>query len=223
MVEWKIGHSTLRLYIPSASPSPAGPMRRGNEDWTQSRGVYSSTEEISLQRTEDPLGLKRLMLATKDDGGSSWDKKVVSVKDDGGSSWGKKDRFGDDGGPSWSKKVDAIKDVGGSLWGEMRNANKDFVGMSPPVHHKFGERRLHYGPKGTRAYAHKPYYDAWGNMVPDLFPNAHIRETTVRRQVLMPHFQRAAEYRRMYQGHGTFQFAPEVEMTPPKRGRGCPR
>lgn len=34
------------------------------------------------------------MLATKDDGGSSWDKKVVSVKDDGGSSWGKKDRFG---------------------------------------------------------------------------------------------------------------------------------
>ncbi|WZZ27160.1 hypothetical protein YC2023_010561 [Brassica napus] len=50
MVEWKIGHSTLRLYIPSASPSPVGPMRRGNEDWTQSRGVYSSTEEISLRR-----------------------------------------------------------------------------------------------------------------------------------------------------------------------------
>ncbi|WZZ27161.1 hypothetical protein YC2023_010562 [Brassica napus] len=34
------------------------------------------------------------MLATKDDGRSSWDKKVISVKDDGGSSWGKKDRFG---------------------------------------------------------------------------------------------------------------------------------
>ncbi|KAF3531478.1 hypothetical protein DY000_02040156 [Brassica cretica] len=142
------------------------------------------------------------MLATKDDGGSSWDKNVVSVKDDGGSSWGKKDRFG-------------VKRMTEDHHGAKR--------MSPPVHHKFGERRLCYGPKGTRAYAHKPYYDAWGNMVPDLFPNAHIRETTVRRQVLIPHFHRAAEYRRMYQGHGTFQFAPEVEMTTPKRGRGCPR
>ena len=54
-------------------------------------------------------------------------------------------------------------------------------------------------------------------------PNAHMRETTVRRQVLMPHFQRAAEYGRLYQGHGTFQFAHEVEMTPSTRGRGHPR
>ncbi|KAF2532026.1 hypothetical protein F2Q70_00029263 [Brassica cretica] len=71
-----------------------------------------------------------------------------------------------------------------------------------------------------------PHYDAGGNMVNSLFPdegkmefveqpNAHIPETTVRRQVLMLHFQRAVEYRRMYQ--------PEVKMTPPNRGRGHPR
>ena len=54
-------------------------------------------------------------------------------------------------------------------------------------------------------------------------PNAHMRETTVRRRVLMPHFQRETEYGQLYQGHGTFQFAPEVEMTPPTRGRGRPR
>ena len=89
---------------------------------------------------------------------------------------------------------------------------------------------MRYGPKGTRAYARKPYCDAWGDMVPALFPdeeemefaeqpNAPIQETTVRRRVLMPHFQRVAEYRRLYQGQGTFQFAPEVDMTPPTRGR----
>ncbi|KAF2542877.1 hypothetical protein F2Q68_00029236 [Brassica cretica] len=50
-----------------------------------------------------------------------------------------------------------------------------------------------------------------------------MRETTVRRRVLMPHFQRETEYGQLYQGHGTFQFAPEVEMTPPTRGRGRPR
>ena len=50
--------------------------------------------------------------------------------------------------------------------------------------------------------------------------NAHIRETTSRCQVLMPHFQKAAEYRLMYQGHGTFQFTPEVEMTPPRGAVG---
>ncbi|WZY93523.1 hypothetical protein YC2023_065852 [Brassica napus] len=43
--------------------------------------------------------------------------------------------------------------------------------MSSPVHHEFGERRLRYGPKGMRAYARKPYCDAWGNMVPALFPD----------------------------------------------------
>ena len=71
-------------------------------------------------------------------------------------------------------------------------------------------------------------------MVPALFPdeeemefaeqpNAHIRERTVRHRVLMPHFQRAAESSRLYQGQRTFQLAPEVEMTPPSRGRGRPR
>ena len=71
-------------------------------------------------------------------------------------------------------------------------------------------------------------------MVPALFPdeeeiefveqpNAYIWETTVRLQVLMPHFQRAAEYRRMYQSHGTIQFAPEVKTTPAKMGHGHPR
>ncbi|WZY94930.1 hypothetical protein YC2023_067259 [Brassica napus] len=108
------------------------------------------------------------------------------------------------------------------------------LGMSSPVHHELGERRMRYGPKGTRAYARKPYCDAWGDMVPALFPdeeemdfaeqpNAPIQEMTVRCRILMPHFQRAAEYRRLYQGQGTFQFAPEVDMTPPTRGRGRPR
>ena len=102
------------------------------------------------------------------------------------------------------------------------------------MHHELGERRMRYGPKGTRAYARKPYCDAWGDMVPALFPdeeemefaeqpNTPIQETTVRRRVLMPHFQRAAEYRRLYQGQGTFQFAPEVDMTPATKGRGRPR
>ncbi|XP_033145542.1 uncharacterized protein LOC117133453 [Brassica rapa] len=106
--------------------------------------------------------------------------------------------------------------------------------MTSPVHHELGERRMRYGPKGTRAYARKPYRDAWGDVVPALFPdeeemefaeppNAPIQETTVRRRILMPHSQRAAEYRRLYQGHGTFQFAPEVDTTPPTRGRGRPR
>ncbi|WZZ82602.1 hypothetical protein YC2023_103174 [Brassica napus] len=106
--------------------------------------------------------------------------------------------------------------------------------MSSPVHHELGERRMRYGPKGTRVYARKPYCDAWGDMVPALFPdeeemefaeqpNAPIQEKTVRRRVLMPYFQRAAEYRRLYQGQGTFQFAPEVDMTPATKGRGRPR
>ncbi|WZZ03245.1 hypothetical protein YC2023_089166 [Brassica napus] len=106
--------------------------------------------------------------------------------------------------------------------------------MFSPVHHELGERRMRYGPKGTRAYARKPYRDAWGDVVPALFPdeeemefaeppNAPIQETTVRRRILMPHFQRAAEYRRLYQGQSTFQFAPEVDTTPPTRGRGRPR
>ncbi|KAF3598978.1 hypothetical protein F2Q69_00035571 [Brassica cretica] len=175
MVEWKIGHSTLRLYIPSASPSPAGPMRRGNEDWTQSRGVKG--EDIGVgpankgkSETEgghggwakgaDKLMIqdgvnKLLMLATKDDGGSSWDKKVVSVKDDGGSSWG------------------CLHQCTTSLENDAYTMDRKERGHMPT------------SPTTTHG--------------------------------------RAAEYRRMYQGHGTFQFAPEVEMTPPKRGRGCPR
>ncbi|KAG5415245.1 hypothetical protein IGI04_002812 [Brassica rapa subsp. trilocularis] len=102
-------------------------------------------------------------------------------------------------------------------------------------------KRIILGQKGmirtTReilAYARKPYCDAWGDVVPALFPdeeemefaeqpNAPIQETTMRRRILMPHFQRAAEYRRLYQGQGTFQFAPEVDTTPPTRGRGRPR
>ncbi|KAF2603384.1 hypothetical protein F2Q70_00024964 [Brassica cretica] len=43
--------------------------------------------------------------------------------------------------------------------------------MSSPMHHELGERRMRYGPKGTRAYARKPYCDAWGEMVPALFPD----------------------------------------------------
>ncbi|KAF3507767.1 hypothetical protein F2Q69_00004691 [Brassica cretica] len=137
--------------------------------------------------------------------------------------------MGDDGGSSLSEKVDANKDDRGPLWSKMGYTNKD---LGPSWGKRVDGNKDHLGgPKGTRAYARKPYCDAWGNMVPALFPdeeemgfveqlNAHMRETTVRRRVLMPHFQRAAEYGRLYQGHGTFQFAPEVEMTPPTRGRG---
>ncbi|KAF2577411.1 hypothetical protein F2Q68_00003858 [Brassica cretica] len=57
--------------------------------------------------------------------------------------------------------------------------DKDYTGilfhamfkMFSPVHHEFGERHLRNGPKGTRAYARKPYCDASGNMVPVLFPD----------------------------------------------------
>ena len=48
--------------------------------------------------------------------------------------------------------------------------------MSSPVHHELGERRVRYGPKGTRAYARKPYCDALGDMVPALFPDEEEME-----------------------------------------------
>uniref|UniRef100_A0A0D3D2Y9 Retrotransposon gag domain-containing protein n=1 Tax=Brassica oleracea var. oleracea TaxID=109376 RepID=A0A0D3D2Y9_BRAOL len=113
---------------------------------------------------------------------------------------------------------------------------ESFAGVSSPVHRYLRKTHalLTKGNKGV-----SPTATHGGNMVHALFPdeeemefveqtnahirettNAHIRETTSRCQVLMPHFQKAAEYRLMYQGHGTFQFTPEVEMTPP---RGHPR
>ncbi|KAF2532032.1 hypothetical protein F2Q70_00029265 [Brassica cretica] len=105
---------------------------------------------------------------------------------------------------------------------------ESFVGVSSPVHRYLRKTHalLTKGNKGV-----SPTATHGGNMVHPLFPdegeiefveqtNAHIRETTSRCQVLMPHFQKAAEYRLMYQGHGTFQFAPEVEMTPPRGAVG---
>ena len=52
-------------------------------------------------------------------------------------------------------------------------------------------------------------------------PNTHIQKTTMRRRVQIPHFQRAAEYRRMNLSHGTFQFAPELEMIDVRSNRSC--
>ncbi|KAG5377729.1 hypothetical protein IGI04_025571 [Brassica rapa subsp. trilocularis] len=150
-----------------------------------------------------------------------WHSDITVKLDDGGSSWGKKD----DGGSSWGKKDD-----GESSWSRMQNANKD-MRMSSPVHHELGERRMRYGPKGTRAYARKPYRDAWGDVVPALFPdeeemefaeppNAPIQETTVRRRILMPHFQRAAEKTGpTREGPGPIRMEDSV----PTRKRGRPR
>ncbi|KAF2569705.1 hypothetical protein F2Q68_00025026 [Brassica cretica] len=113
------------------------------------------------------------------------------------------------------------------------------LGMSSPVHHDLGERRMRYGPKGTRAYARKPYCDTWGNMVPALFPDegemefaeqpkAPIQETTMRRRILMPHFQRAAEYRGRGRPRktGPTREGPgpiRMEDSVPTRKRGRPR
>ncbi|KAG5414729.1 hypothetical protein IGI04_002296 [Brassica rapa subsp. trilocularis] len=93
------------------------------------------------------------------------------------------------------------KDIGSS-WGKKADGNKDHRG---------------------------------GNMVPALFPdeeemefaeqpNAHIRERTVRHRVLMPHFQRAAESSRLYQGSTRESLGPiRVEDSVPTRRRGRPR
>ncbi|KAF2603386.1 hypothetical protein F2Q70_00024962 [Brassica cretica] len=98
---------------------------------------------------------------------------------------GKKDRLG-------AKRDDKNHTVDDSLWNAkvalvLRNDRKlpsvhDYYyvlirswflrcRMSSPVHHELGERRMRYGPKGTRAYARKPYCDAWGEMVHALFPD----------------------------------------------------
>ncbi|KAG5414903.1 hypothetical protein IGI04_002470 [Brassica rapa subsp. trilocularis] len=148
----------------------------------------------------------------------------VQEWDDGGSSWGKKD----DGGSQEAKyeMLIRIRDL---------HRAKGLTVFVFTLHDVFtSASRARRKTHALRAYARKPYRDAWGDVVPALFPdeeemefaeppNAPIQETTVRRQILMPHFQRAAEYRRLYQGRGTFQFAPEVDTTPPTRGRGRPR
>ncbi|KAF8093214.1 hypothetical protein N665_0387s0003 [Sinapis alba] len=111
--------------------------------------------------------------------------------------------------------------------------------MSPFDRMEWRLPHMRYGPKGTRAYARKPYRDADGNPVlptyadPEEkfreFPLPSPRESTVGRLVLMPHFQRRAEERRLMQGHGTFVLAPDAWTPPkeglgrPKRGRGPPR
>ncbi|KAF2600829.1 hypothetical protein F2Q68_00009591 [Brassica cretica] len=169
MEEWKIGHTSLRFYVMPASPPHAEPRTPGDEDQTQSRGRLAWVPPTRKKQNRGrPWGLGKRSRQADD---SIWGKLVVGVP------WPQqrgKNRF----------RIAVIK-------------LRIVVGMSSLVHHEFGERRLRYGPKGTRAYARKPYCDAWGNMVPALFPDEEEM--------------------------GTFQFAPEVEMTPPKRGRGRPR
>ncbi|KAG5415752.1 hypothetical protein IGI04_003319, partial [Brassica rapa subsp. trilocularis] len=191
---------------------------RSNPGWPRDGRTSSGRKPISdcENQTKDLLGVKRMM------------EDHLGVKRT------MEDHLGvkrDDGESSWSRMQN------GHLGAKRDDKNHTGILMSSPVHHELGERHMRYGrygPKGTRAYARKPYRDAWGDVVPALFPdeeemefaeppNAPIQETTVSRRILMPHFQRAAEYRRLYQGQGTFQFAPEVDTTPPTRGRGRPR
>ncbi|WZY92164.1 hypothetical protein YC2023_064493 [Brassica napus] len=133
------------------------------------------------------------------------------------SSWGKKD----DGGSSWSKMRNTDKEIGSS-WDLVVTLQDVFTSASRARRktHALWTKR----DKGVRPQALPPaLFPDEEEMVFAEPPNAPIQETTVRRRILMPHFQRAAEYRRLYQGQGTFQFAPEVDMTPPTRGRGRPR
>ncbi|CAN6820284.1 unnamed protein product [Brassica oleracea] len=52
------------------------------------------------------------------------------------------------------------------------------------------------------------------------FPVRYPHEQTVRRKVLMPHFQRMAMEEHILQGHARFQLVTE-EGAPRKRGRPC--
>uniref|UniRef100_M4CTN9 Uncharacterized protein n=1 Tax=Brassica campestris TaxID=3711 RepID=M4CTN9_BRACM len=139
----------------------------------------------------------------------------------------------------WGKRADCKKD---HLGAKRDDKNHTGILMSSPVQHELGERRMRYGPKGTRAYARKPYRDAWGDVVPALFPdeeemefaeqpNAPIQETTWTRH--RPQGAEGAQGRRDRPGKvrdrsgwKTVYQRGNVDAqgrTPPTRGRGRPR
>ncbi|CAH8326806.1 unnamed protein product [Eruca vesicaria subsp. sativa] len=97
--------------------------------------------------------------------------------------------------------------------------------MFPLDHYEWRKPRLHYGPRITRDYARRWHPDA--GMLPMFpepeeqyreFPFEYPREQTLKRKMLMPHFQRMAMERRIWQGQATFQILPEEEL-PKRRGR----
>ncbi|KAG5375408.1 hypothetical protein IGI04_040004 [Brassica rapa subsp. trilocularis] len=148
---------------------------------------------------------------------------------------------------AWARRRGRSK-TGAATWDcRLNRRRKSISDCEDHAKDHLGVKRMMEGHIGTKMRCtNKDIGSSWGkkadgnkdhrggNMVPALFPdeeemefaeqpNAHIRERTVRHRVLMPHFQRAAESSRLYQGQRTFQLAPEVEMTPPSRGRGRPR
>ncbi|KAG5384116.1 hypothetical protein IGI04_035586 [Brassica rapa subsp. trilocularis] len=97
-------------------------------------------------------------------------------------------------------------------------------------HYEWRMPRMHYGRRNTREYAQRRHRDVEGNLVLPMFPDPeeqyrefpfrYPHEQTVRRKVLMPHFQRMAMEERLLQGNARFQLATE-EGPPRKRGRPC--
>ncbi|WZY93524.1 hypothetical protein YC2023_065853 [Brassica napus] len=128
-------------------PIGVGPISKGRSKTEGGQGGGGWTK--GENRFQIAVAKLRIILGKKDDGGSSWSKKVDASKDDGGSlwsemgytnkdigsSWGKKvdgrSSWGkkDDGRSPWSKKVDANKVDGGSRWGKMGSTNRD-IGSS---------------------------------------------------------------------------------------------
>uniref|UniRef100_M4FBX0 Uncharacterized protein n=1 Tax=Brassica campestris TaxID=3711 RepID=M4FBX0_BRACM len=96
-------------------------------------------------------------------------------------------------------------------------------------HYEWKMPHMHYGGKNTREYARRHHRDMEGNWVLPMFPDPeeqyrefpfrYPHEQTVRRKVLMPHFQRMAMEERILQGHARFQLATEGG---PPRKHGCP-
>ncbi|WZY78514.1 hypothetical protein YC2023_024898 [Brassica napus] len=97
-------------------------------------------------------------------------------------------------------------------------------------HYEWRMPRMHYGRRNTREYARRRHRDMEGNLVLPMFPDPeeqymefpfrYPNKQTVRRKVLMPHFQRMAMEERILQGNARFQLATEEEP-PRKRGRPC--
>lgn len=61
--------------------------------------------------------------------------------------------------------------------------------MSSPAGVNYGDDLMLHGPKRTRAYASKPIYEKNGNVIHFTYPP----KSTVKRRLLMPHFQMMAQ------------------------------
>ncbi|KAF3563712.1 hypothetical protein DY000_02015717 [Brassica cretica] len=97
-------------------------------------------------------------------------------------------------------------------------------------HYEWRIPRMHYGRRNTKEYDSRRHRDMEGNWVLPMFPDPeeqykefpfrYLHEQTVRRKVLMPHFQRIAMEECILQGHARFYLATE-EGPSRKRGRPC--